>query len=157
MVLKQGSAKYVMQRHFKLDYNKNIYLTSNEFSEWIENYDILPFKNPVFSDKNHSVMVTSTLQRAINSANYYKYERLISSELFNEVKIAPPFQTNLKLPLWFWLFSARLAWLFCHKSQPETVLQTIKRAKECSEFLKNLNGEVLVISHGFFMAIFKLV
>lgn len=153
MFFMRQKSNFYFKRHFKLLYDKNICLTSDGFMEWVKDYDNLPFKDYVFSNKNYDYIITSSLNRAIKSANYYSGKQIIQTPLFDEVKIAPIFKTHKKLPLTFWLFSARLAWLFFHKSQPENILQTIKRAKECKEFLKSFNGDVLVISHGFFMVV----
>ena len=145
-------------RHFKVNYHKKLFMTSKQFKQWEENYNTSEvIKNDVELmgikwDKCYS----STLIRAIITAqNVYKDE-IVQNDLIRETIIDPIFKTNLKLPYWFWAVSGRLAWYFNHKSQEENKTITKDKAKKFVDLLldeiqKQSKENILIVTHGFFM------
>ena len=55
----------------------------------------------------------------------------------------------MKFPKWFWLLIGRLLWFF-NLTKSENKNETIKRVKTFISTI-DLNRNVLIISHGFFM------
>lgn len=69
-----------------------------------------------------------------------------------EVCIYLIFKSNIKLPYIFWCISGRVAWLFKHKSQIETIEDTKERVKEFLDTIQNESDiNILIVCHGFFM------
>ena len=145
-------------RHFKVNYHKKLFMTSRQFKEWEENYNTSEvIKNDVELmgikwDKCYS----STLIRAITTAEYVYKDEIVQNDLIRETIIDPIFKTNWKLPYWFWAIGGRLAWYFNHKSQEETKIITRDKAKKFVDILfdetKSDDKEnILIVTHGFFM------
>jgi broad specificity phosphatase PhoE len=143
-------------RHFKVNYQKKLFMTSKQFKQWEENYNTSEvIKNDVELmgikwDKCYS----STLIRAIITAQHVYKDEIVQNDLIRETIIDPIFKSNLKLPYWFWAVSGRLAWYFNHKSQEEN--KTITKAKKFVDLLldeiqKESKENILIVTHGFFM------
>jgi len=145
-------------RHFKVNYHKKLFMTSKQFKQWEENYNTSEvIKNDVELmgikwDKCYS----STLIRAIITAQHVYKDEIVQNDLIRETIIDPIFKTNLKLPYWFWAVSGRLAWYFNHKSQEENKTITKDKAKKFVDLLldeiqKQSKENILIVTHGFFM------
>ncbi len=68
-----------------------------------------------------------------------------------EVPLRSSFDTDKKMPLWFWNISGRLQWFFNNPRQAEGREQTRERAKQFIAMIGNENVDCAVITHGFFM------
>ena len=145
-------------RHFKVNYHKKLFMTSKQFKQWEENYNTSEvIKNDVELmgikwDKCYS----STLIRAIITAQHVYKDEIVQNDLIRETIIDPIFKTNLKLPYLFWAVSGRLAWYFNHKSQEENKTITKDKAKKFVDLLldqtqKESKENILIVTHGFFM------
>ena len=145
-------------RHFKVNYHKKLFMTSRQFKQWEENYNTSEvIKNDVELmgikwDKCYS----STLIRAIITAQHVYKDEIVQNDLIRETIIDPIFKTNLKLPYWFWAVSGRIAWYFNHKSQEENKTITKDKAKKFVDLLldeiqKQSKENILIVTHGFFM------
>jgi len=145
-------------RHFKVDCHKSLFMTSKEFKEWEENYnksDIIRNDVELMGikwDKCYS----STLIRAIMTAQDVYKEDIVKNDLIRETIIDPIFKSNFKFPYWFWAVGGRIAWYFNHKSQEENKIITkdkvIKFVDELQDEAKKEGRQnILVVTHGFFM------
>ena len=136
-------------RHFKVKDNSKSWLNSEEFNQWVKNYDTFELEyNSVVLPKNINKIYVSSQNRAIKSADFLNLNYKIN-DLLVEVPIKSFIYTKFKLPKWLWLFVGRLAWFFNLK-QLETKEETNERIEN---FIQNLdmNSNILIISHGFFM------
>ncbi|NFG26469.1 phosphoglycerate mutase [Clostridium botulinum] len=145
-------------RHFKVNYKRDFFMTSKEFKEWEAGYnhsDVI--RNDVkLQDIVWDKCYCSTLSRAVTTAKDIYSKEIIQSDLIREVPISPLFNSNFKLPFWFWAISARLAWYFNHSSQEELRIQTELNAKKFLDSLEKKVKEeasenILIVTHGFFM------
>jgi len=145
-------------RHFKVNYHKNFFMTSKQFKKWEENYnksDVIK-KDVELMGIKWDKCYSSTLIRAIITAqNVYK-EDIVKNDLIRETIIDPIFKSNFKLPYWFWAVSGRLAWYFNHKSQEENKTITKDKASKFVDVLQNESKKegtenILIVTHGFFM------
>jgi broad specificity phosphatase PhoE len=145
-------------RHFKVNYHKNFFMTSKEFKEWEEIYntsDVIR-KDVELMGVNWDKCYSSTLIRAITTAQHVYKEDIAKNDLIRETIIDPIFKTDLKLPYWFWAVSGRIAWFFNHKSQQENKTITKDKAKQFIDLLldeakKEGTENILIVTHGFFM------
>lgn len=145
-------------RHFKVNYKKKIFMTSKEFKEWEDNYnksDVIK-KDVELMGIRWDKCYSSTLIRAIITAqNVYK-DDIVNNDLIRETIIDPIFKSNLKIPYWFWAVSGRIAWYFNHKSQEENKSITKDKARQFVDLLQYQATEegtqnILIVTHGFFM------
>lgn len=145
-------------RHFKVDYKKKIFMTSKEFKEWEENYnksDVIK-KDVELMGIKWEKCYASTLIRAMITAKHVYKKEIIQNDLIRETIIDPIFNSNIKLPYWFWAISGRFAWLFNHKSQEENKKITKEKAEKFINLLLNESKadkaeNILIVTHGFFM------
>lgn len=145
-------------RHFKVNYHKDFFMTSKEFKTWEENYN----KSDVIRNDVELLGIkwqkcySSTLIRAIVTAQDVYKEEIVKSDLIRETIIDPIFKSNFKLPYWFWGISGRFAWYFNLKSQEENKNITKYKVKKFVDMLQNEakregTENILVVTHGFFM------
>lgn len=145
-------------RHFKVNYQKKFFMTSKEFKEWEENYnksDVIK-KDVELMGVMWDKCYSSTLIRAMITAQHVYKENIVHNDLIRETIIDPIFHSDVKLPYWFWAVSGRLAWYFNHKSQEENKKITIEKARQFVDLLldgaiKEGNNNILIVTHGFFM------
>ena len=145
-------------RHFKVNYRKRFFMTSNQFKEWEENYnksDVIK-KDIELMGIKWDKCYASTLIRAIITAKHVYKEDIVKTDLIRETIIDPIFKSSFKLPYWFWAVGGRLAWYFNHKSQEENKTMTREKARkfvdQLQENAKREDSEnILVVTHGFFM------
>ncbi|EKQ57070.1 MULTISPECIES: histidine phosphatase family protein [unclassified Clostridium] len=145
-------------RHFKVNYQKKLFMTSKEFKEWEENYnksDVIR-KDIELMGIKWDKCYSSTLIRAMITAQHVYKDNIVQNDLIRETIIDPIFKSNLKLPYWFWAVSGRAAWYFNHKSQEENRRITKEKAKQFVDLLLNeaereKTENILIVTHGFFM------
>ena len=145
-------------RHFKVNCHKSLFMTSKEFKEWEENYnksDVIR-NNVELRGIKWDKCYSSTLIRAIVTAQHVYKGNIVKNDLIRETIIDPIFKSNFKLPYWFWAVSGRLAWYFNHKSQEENKILTKDKARKFVETLLDeakIEGteNILIVTHGFFM------
>ena len=133
-------------------------MTSKEFKEWEENYnksDVIR-NNVELRGIKWDKCYSSTLIRAIVTAQHVYKGNIVKNDLIRETIIDPIFKSNFKLPYWFWAVSGRLAWYFNHKSQEENKILTKDKARKFVETLLDeakIEGteNILIVTHGFFM------
>ena len=145
-------------RHFKVNYQKKFLMTSTEFKEWEENYNISGVirKDVELMGIKWDRCYSSTLIRAIITAKHVYSDEIFQNDLIRETIIDPIFKSNFKLPYWFWAVSGRIAWYFNHKSQAESKTITTDKARQFVDLLQEeVEREgvenILIVTHGFFM------
>lgn len=145
-------------RHFKVNYHKKLFMTSKQFKEWEENYNIseVTKKDVELMGIKWDKCYSSSLIRAIVTAQHVYKEEIVQNDLIRETIIDPIFRSNLKLPYWFWAVGGRLAWYFNHKSQEENKIITKDKAKRFVDILiddakREGKENILIVTHGFFM------
>jgi broad specificity phosphatase PhoE len=122
-------------RHFKVDCDTQVFMTSDDFEKWVLRYDNSDIKKDIVEIEHvkWDKCFSSDLPRAIKTSETIFKGRIIKNKLLREVPLSPIFKTNIKLPYIFWCISGRFAWNFQHKSQIETKKDTRRRVNEILE------------------------
>ena len=141
-------------RHFKVNCNAKRFMTSDDFKQWVKQYDnsdIIENKFEIGNIQWHKCF-SSDLSRATETSKLIFKGEIIKTQLLREVPLAPIFNTKIKLPHIFWCISGRIAWFFQHKSQIENKRDTQRRVSGFLDSIKNeSNNNILIVCHGFFM------
>ncbi|MDF2511127.1 MAG: hypothetical protein K0S04_993 [Herbinix sp.] len=141
-------------RHFKVNCPHKKMMTSKEFREWSEKYEVSKvIKNKVeMYGIEWDICYASDLPRAITTAKDVYCGNLIIDKLLREVDNAPFIHTErIKLPFEIWHICGRLAWYFKSKSQPENIKQTRQRINEFLDRIDWSQENVLIVFHGFML------
>jgi broad specificity phosphatase PhoE len=141
-------------RHFKVNCPHKKMMTSKEFREWSEKYEVSKvIKNKVeMYGIEWDICYASDLPRAITTAKDVYSGNLIIDKLLREVDNAPFMHTErIKLPFEVWHICGRLAWYFKSKSQPENIKQTRQRINEFLDRIDWSQENVLIVFHGFML------
>lgn len=149
--------KLGLVRHFKVISEKKSFLSPNEFSEAMKNYDIAPVKKNglVINSVDWDICYCSTLPRAVTTAETIYDKEIIKSDLLVEVPISPFTKRNIKLPLNIWHIGARIAWYRSYKSQIENIHGTRERIHKFYDILLSSGHErILIVAHGYFLRMF---
>lgn len=144
-------------RHWRPIIDSDRFVGSTGFERWIYEYDAANLTVLPTNDKRFKKIYASSLSRSIRTAEYFEFDTFESLPIFDEVPIRPVFDTNLKAPVWVWLFVGRIAWLFGHSSQPESFLQTLRRARSAAKIIRESDDDTLVVSHGLFMTVLRII
>jgi len=147
-------------RHFKVDYKSKHFLTPEGFTSAMNDYDnanVISNGLKLLSS-DWDICYSSSLPRALTTAkSIYDGEIIITDKLI-EVAMTPFTNKNISLPSFFWHIGARKHWYQNKQTQPEVRTQTLQRANEIFDEIKNCGKEkVLVVSHGFFLRNFYKV
>ena len=140
----------ILVRHALVDVNKNERISAKDLKAWVDKYDVTALHpNSIPSEELHKVvneadfLVTSTLTRAIKSANFFEKKIDEKNALFNELslpKISIPyfeFKANT------WLIILRLVMFFTNKQHAE-----IKKASNYLLELSSKHEKVVLVGHG---------
>jgi hypothetical protein len=145
-------------RHFKVNCTHRKMMTSREFREWSEKYEVSKvIKKKVDMYGNEwDVCYVSDLPRAITTAKEVYSGNLMIDKLLREVDNAPFIHTErFKLPFELWHICGRLAWYFRSKSQPESVTETRKRISVFLDHIDWSKENILIVFHGFMIYNFQ--
>ena len=145
-------------RHFKVNCPHAKMMTSSEFREWSEKYEVSKVikKKVDMYDIEWDICYASDLPRAITTAKEVYSGNLKIDKLLREVDNAPFINTDkIRLPFEVWHVCGRLAWFFKSKSQPETRIQTKKRIKDFLDRIDWSKDNVLIVFHGFMLYNFQ--
>jgi broad specificity phosphatase PhoE len=150
--------KIGLVRHFKvvIDPGKRK-LSPAEFAEAMQNYDSAPVSRNqlVLNPGDWDICYSSTLPRAVATAEKIFNGRIIKSDLLIEVPISPFTNRNIKLPSFVWHIGARIAWFRSHTSQVEDIKATKMRIEKLYDMIKASGCErILLVSHGYFLKMF---
>ena len=144
-------------RHFKVDiiFDKRWY-TPAQFNDKMIEYDNSPvIPNGVdLGNVDWEVCYSSTIPRAVTTAETIYNNEIIKTDLLREVDIKAFTNRNILLPGGLWHLGGRIAWYKEKKSQPEKFSETKSRADEFVEMiLSSDKRNILCVSHGFFMGV----
>ncbi|MDF2842840.1 MAG: hypothetical protein K0R00_1266 [Herbinix sp.] len=145
-------------RHFKVNCPHAKMMTSSEFREWSEKYEVSKVikKKVDMFDIEWDICYASDLPRAITTAKEVYSGNLKIDKLLREVDNAPFINTDkIRLPFEVWHVCGRLAWFFKSKSQPETRIQTKKRINDFLDRIDWSKDNVLIVFHGFMLYNFQ--
>ena len=146
----------VIIRHAKVDFLWNNWCTSEEFDKECREYDKALIKDIdfVIPHFKYQRMYVSTFPQSRNTAmRLFPEASLKETELINEVPLKSGFDTEKKLPLWFWSISGSLQWIINVSRQPEGRSRTKMRARRFVDTICRDNSNCIVVTHGFYMHI----
>lgn len=141
-------------RHFKVNCPHKRMMTSEEFRDWSEKYEVSKVikKKVEMYGIEWDVCYVSDLPRAITTAKEVYSGNLKIDKLLREVDNAPFIHTErFRLPFEVWHICGRLAWYFKSKSQPETILETRKRINAFLDRIDWSKENILIVFHGFML------
>ena len=109
----------ILIRHAKVDIDHSEKINADSLRIWVESYDTanividsLPTQETINVAKSADVLVTSSLRRAIDSADVLGVDSYESNAIFNEALIADANIPLLKLKPKTWLVILRILFLF---------------------------------------------
>lgn len=145
-------------RHFKVNCPHKKMMTSSEFREWSEKYEVsrVMEKEVEMYGINWDICYVSDLPRAITTAKAVYSGNLKIDKLLREVDNAPFIHTErIRLPFEIWHICGRLAWYFKSESQPETIVGTRKRIIKFLDQIDWTKENILIVFHGFMLYNFQ--
>ena len=94
----------------------------------------------------------SRLERSKSTALYLFGEAALKqTELLDEVPLRSSFDTELRLPLWFWNLTGRIQWFLNHPRQAEARRLTECRARKLVGKVSAAGEDCILVTHGFYM------
>ena len=94
----------------------------------------------------------SRLERSKSTALcFYGKAALKQTELLDEVPLRSSFDTELRLPLWFWNLTGRIQWFLNHPRQAESRRLTERRARKLVGKVCAAGEDCILVTHGFYM------
>ncbi len=145
-------------RHFKVNCPHKKMMTSREFREWSEKYEVskVIMKKVEMYGIKWDICYVSDMPRAITTAKEVYSGNLMIDKLLREVDNAPFIHTErLKLPFGIWHICGRLAWFFKSKSQPESIDGTRKRINQFLDRIDWSKKNILIVCHGWMIFNFQ--
>jgi len=145
-------------RHFKVNCPHKRIMTSEEFREWSEKYEVSKVikKTVEMYGIEWDICYVSDLPRAITTAQEVYSGNLQIDKLLREVDNAPFIHSDrIRLPFEVWHICGRLAWYFRSKSQPETIGGTKRRIKNFLDSIDWSKENILIVFHGFMLYNFQ--
>lgn len=145
-------------RHFKVNCPHKKMMTSKEFREWSEKYEVSKVikKKVEMYGIEWETCYASDLPRAVTTAHEVYSGNVMLDKLLREVDNAPFIHTErIKLPFEVWHICGRLAWYFKSRSQPENRTETIKRINEFLDRIDWSQENILIVFHGFMLYNFQ--
>jgi hypothetical protein len=145
-------------RHFKVNCPHKKMMTSKEFREWSQKYEVSKVikKKVEMYGIEWDICYASDLPRAITTAKEVYSGHLIIDKLLREVDNAPFIHTErIRLPFELWHICGRFAWYFKSKSQPESIVGTRKRINAFLNQIDWTKDNILIVFHGFMLYNFQ--
>lgn len=132
---------------------RNFY-SSEEFDRACREYDRAPIEAAELSvdQTAEGVVYISRLERSKSTALcFYGKAALKQTELLDEVPLRSSFDTELRLPLWFWNLTGRIQWFLNHPRQAESRRLTERRARKLVGKVCAAGEDCILVTHGFYM------
>ena len=150
--------KIVLLRHGEVDIKEYKNISTNQFGEWIIEYNNSDIKSN-FSSKDEikdllnetDILICSNLKRSIQSIEIFDKIPFETNDIFNEAELPFSNWDLLKLNPKVWLIFLRILWFFGYSQNCESVKKTKERAKKATEKLiklSNQNKTVILVGHG---------
>jgi len=146
--------KAVIVRHAEVDFCWKRRCTSEIFDSDCSRYDSASIKEIDYGIPRieYQRIYISELSRSRYTAQKLFTDReYTESGLINEVPLRSGYDTEKKMPLWFWNILGRLQWFMNIPRQIEGRKQTIERARQFIMMISSENTDCAVVTHGFFM------
>lgn len=150
--------KITLIRHAKVDINNNEKIDSTTLDTWVNTYDTapiisdnLPTKETIALAQEADIVISSTLQRAIDSAKVLGVEVSEKNALFNEAAIPAINIPYLKFKPKTWLVILRLLLVFGLGKKDISLKASKNQAKQASDRLEALSkteNHVVLVGHG---------
>jgi len=150
--------KITLLRHGIVDTKSDINISSNEFGDWINQYDnaninkVCSNKDEVYKILNESdLIICSSLKRSIQSAEFFDKKIVVINSIFNEAPLPFVRGNFLKLKATYWLIFFRLIWFLGYSNRSESLKCFKNRAKKAAEVLQILSNEnqnIVLVGHG---------
>ncbi|KIL51139.1 phosphoglycerate mutase family protein [Jeotgalibacillus campisalis] len=149
-------------RHGKSTLADTKHMTQTEFKAWFEQYNTAGVKEekryPSLTVKQISLanaVLTSHLNRTIESAEFLNADVLISDSLFREVDIPslPSAFDRIQLKAHVWAMILRSLWFMGYSRECESLKEAKIRAKAAAQKLISYaqeHEEAALVGHGFF-------
>ena len=136
-------------------------ISASNFIDWVSSYNAsglsaisYPTESALIYADGCNAIVSSSLQRSIDSAKALNSEKLVlSDKQFIEVGLPSANWRFLKLTLSIWAIVFRILWLFGYSNNSEPVHEAKQRASLAVNKLIHLTHEhqkVLFVGHGIF-------
>ncbi len=146
--------KVVIIRHAEVGFDWSRECSSKGFDSDCNGYDNAPIKNITYKIPEIGFMrvYISELSRSLNTAEkLFPDGDYTETGLINEVPLRSSYDTNRKMPLWFWNLSGRIQWLVNSARQVEGRNKTKERARRFIATVSQEKMNCAVITHGFYM------
>ena len=151
---KEEAIKVVLIRHCKVKYDWRSFYSSAEFDRACREYDRAPIEaaKPSAIQEAVGAVYISRLERSKSTAFcLYRKAEPKETELLDEVPLRSGFDTELRLPLWFWNLTGRTQWFLNHPRQAESRRLTERRAKKMVAKACGAGEDCILVTHGFYM------
>ena len=128
--------------------------SSAEFDRACREYDRAPIEaaKPSAIQEAVGAVYISRLERSKSTALcLFDKTRLKQTELLDEVPLRSSFDTELRLPLWFWNLTGRIQWVLNHPRQAEPRRLTEQRARKLVAKVCAAGEDCILVTHGFYM------
>ena len=140
----------ILVRHALVDVNKKETISAKDLKAWVDKYDVTALHpKSIPSQELHQVvnnadyLITSTLNRAIKSANFFNKEIDEKNALFNELSLPHVTIPYFKFKAQTWLIILRLILFFSNKQHGE-----IEKATKALLELSLAHDKVVLVGHG---------
>ena len=146
--------KILVIRHGEVCYNWSRWCTSEEFDIECIAYDQASIKYTAYklpSIDTDNVFISSLSRSRETAESIFNNFTLRRTEWVDEVPLKSSFDTEIRLPLWFWNLSGRLQWYVNSSKQPEGRYCTQERARKIVDLICREGIDGVIVTHGFFM------
>ena len=126
------------------------------FRRWLDEYDgaalepgAVPPSPTHTAARSAQAVFTSTLRRALESAQTLGHEGVTVSPLFDEPRCGVPNWRVVHMPCWAWLALSRFLWLSGFDRDGESLGSARKRAACAADLLISSDAaEIMLVGHG---------
>lgn len=153
--------KICLVRHGEPEFDRSVWIAKNGVTDALEQYagstvSTVPpqtIRDLLASDlvASRTIVVSSELSRARQSASLLGFEDVETSPLLNESLLPHPDSLPCRMPWGFVLALCRSAWLVGYRRNADGLRADIARADTAASWLANLastHGEVIALGHG---------
>ena len=143
-------------RHFKVLNTIPIWITANEFNEWVDIYDQEPLKPlDVSLPEGVDLILCSTFSRARRSIEMITTKEVVYLDSLVEVDPKVPWKSSFKLPKYLWFILGRVLW-YRNRLEGENRVDSKERAREVLEYIKkSQRNNIFILTHGFFLKVLE--
>ncbi len=153
---RRSNIKVILIRHCKVKYDWRSFYSSAEFDRACREYDRAPIEvampSAIHIQEAVGAVYISRLERSKSTALcLYRKAEPKETELLDEVPLRSGFDTELRLPLWFWNLTGRIQWFLNHPRQAESRRLTERRARKLVGRVCAAGEDCILVTHGFYM------